>query len=143
MPYKGTSQSTLDLISGRIDVQIDGISTAVTMHNAGKTRIVASMGMERSIIPDGVQTFVEAGYPQLVAYANFAVMAPAGTPDAVIRKLHAAIVAAVAVPGLVEKLKANGELPDPSGSPEEFVALVKSDSKRWAEIVGPMKLSLD
>lgn len=143
VPYKGTSQSTLDLISGRIDVQIDGISTAVTMHNAGKTRIVASMGMERSIIPDGVQTFVEAGYPQLVAYANFAVMAPAGTPDAVIRKLHAAIVAAVAVPGLVEKLKANGELPDPSGSPEEFVALVKSDSKRWAEIVGPMKLSLD
>jgi hypothetical protein len=44
VPYKGTSQSTLDLISGRIDVQIDGISTAVTMHNAGKTRIVASMG---------------------------------------------------------------------------------------------------
>jgi tripartite-type tricarboxylate transporter receptor subunit TctC len=79
----------------------------------------------------------------LVAYANFAVMAPAGTPDAVIRKLHAAIVAAVAVPGLVEKLKASGELPDPSASPEEFVALVKSDSKRWAEIVGPMKLSLD
>ena len=98
VPYKGASQSTLDLISGRIDAQIDGISTAVALHNAGKTRIMASMGAERSIIPDGVQTFVEAGYPQLVAYANFSVMAPAGTPEPVIRKLHTAIVAALAVP---------------------------------------------
>lgn len=143
VPYKGTSQSTIDLISGRIDVQIDGISTAVAMHTAGKTRIVASMGAERSIIPDGVQTFVEAGYPQLVAYANFAVMAPAGTPDPVVRKLHAAIVAAVGVPALAEKLRANGELPDPSASPEDFAALVRSEFKRWGDIVKPMNLSLD
>jgi tripartite-type tricarboxylate transporter receptor subunit TctC len=143
VPYKGTSQSTIDLISGRIDVQIDGISTAVAMHTTGKTRIVASMGAERSIIPDGVQTFVEAGYPQLVAYANFAVMAPAGTPDPVVRKLHAAIVAAVGVPALAEKLRANGELPDPSASPEDFAALVRSEFKRWGDIVKPMNLSLD
>lgn len=143
VPYKGTSQSTIDLISGRIDVQIDGISTAVAMHTAGKTRIVASMGAERSILPDGAQTFGEAGYPQLVAYANFAVMAPAGTPDPVVRKLHAAIVAAVGVPALAEKLRANGELPDPSASPEEFAALVRTDFKRWGDIVKPMNLSLD
>ena len=143
VPYKGTSQSTLDLISGRIDLQIDGISTAVPLHIAGKTRIMASMGAERSIIPDGVQTFVEAGYPQLVAYANFAVMAPAGTPEPVIRKLHAAILAAVAVPSLAEKWKASGELPDPSASPEEFAAAVRADTKRWGDIVKPMNLSLD
>lgn len=143
VPYKGTSQSTIDLISGRIDVQVDGISTAVTMHRGGKTRIVASMGAERSIIPDGVQTFVEAGYPELVAYAQFALLAPAGTPDAVIRRLHAAVVAAMKLPELGEKLRANGELPDTSASPEEYAAQIRSEDKRWGDIIRPMNLKLD
>jgi tripartite-type tricarboxylate transporter receptor subunit TctC len=143
VPYKGTSQSTLDLIAGRIDVQMDGMSTAVTMHKAGKTRMLASMGNERAGLPEGVQTFAEAGYPELVAYAQFAVLAPAGTPDAVIRKLHAAVAAAVRVPEFAERLRAGGEIPEASASPEDYAAFIRSEDKRWGDIIRPMNLRLD
>jgi len=143
VPYKGTSQSTIDLISGRIDVQMDGMSTAIPMHRAGKTRIVASMGNERFSLPDGVQTFGEAGFPELVAYAQFALLAPAGTPDPVIRRLHAAVAAAVRLPEIADKLRAGGEIPEASASPEEYAALIRSEDKRWGDIIRPMNLRLD
>lgn len=142
VPYKGTSNSTVDLIAGRIDVQVDGLTTAVTMHNAGKTRIVASMGSERVGLPADVQTFAEAGHPALVAYAGGQLLAPAGTPDAVIRKLHRSVVAAMAVPALVEKMIAAGEVPETSRSPEEFAAFLRNESERWGAIIRPMNLSL-
>jgi tripartite-type tricarboxylate transporter receptor subunit TctC len=143
VPYKGTSQSTIDLISGRIDTQIDGISTATTMHKAGKTRLLASMGTERSILPEGVQTFTEAGYPELVAYANFALLAPRGTPKDVIETLHAAVVAATKTPSFAEPLLANGEIPDPSESPEQYAEVLRREYERWGEIIRPMNLQLD
>jgi tripartite-type tricarboxylate transporter receptor subunit TctC len=143
VPYKGTSQSTVDLIAGRIDVQMDGMSTAVAMHKAGKTRIVASMGNERAGLPDGVQTFAEAGHPELIAYAQFALLAPAGTPDPVIRKLHAAVATAVRVPEFADRLRAGGEIPEASASPEEYAALIRSEDKRWGDIIRPMNLRLD
>lgn len=142
VPYKGTSNSTVDLIAGRIDVQIDGLTTAVAMHTAGKTRIVASMGTERAGLPADVQTFTEAGFPALVAYAGGQLLAPAGTPDPVIRKLHRAVVAAMAVPALAEKMVAAGEVPETSRSPEEFAAFLRSESERWGAIIRPMNLSL-
>ncbi|MEN9314941.1 MAG: hypothetical protein RIS35_1334 [Pseudomonadota bacterium] len=142
VPYKGTANSTVDLIAGRIDVQIDGLTTAVAMHNAGKTRIVASMGSERAGLPQDVQTFIEAGHPALVAYAGGQLLAPAGTPDPVIRKLHRAVVAAMAVPSLAEKMIAAGEVPETSRSPEDFAAFLRSESERWGAIIRPMNLSL-
>ena len=142
VPYKGTAQSTVDLMGGRIDVQVDGISTAMIMHKAGKTRVVASMGAERSILPEGVQTFVEAGFPSLVAYAQFAVLAPAGTPEAVIRKLHGAVQAAANNPAVVNWMRGNGELPDLTRSPEAFGELIRSEYERWGAIVRPMNLNL-
>ena len=143
VPYKGVSQATADLVAGRVDVLTDGIPTAVTTHMGGKTRIVVSLGQERSILPDGVPTFKEAGYPDLYAYAEYGLMAPAGTPDPVIRKLYSAIAAAMASPVLLEKLRPRGEVPALSASPEAYDDYIRRETVRWAEIIKPMNLKLE
>jgi tripartite-type tricarboxylate transporter receptor subunit TctC len=142
--YKGTAQSSIDLMGGRLDFMIDGLSTAVTMHNAGKLRIVASLGQERpAVLPAGVQTFAEAGYPALLSYAEVGLMAPAGTPAPAVRKLHAAAVAALKLPALTDAMLSRGELPTPSASPEDYAAFIASETARWAAIIKPMNLQMD
>ncbi len=142
--YKGTSQSSVDLIAGRIDFMADGLSTAATMHNSGKLRIVASMGKERSSnLPAGVQTFEEAGYPEIFSYADFGLMAPAGTPQPVIKTLHSAVLSALSSPSMQEKMQARGEQPSPSKTPEEYGAYIRDEAARWAAIIKPMNLQLD
>lgn len=143
IPYKGTAQSSVDLMSGRIDLQIDAMSTGVTMHNSGKTRLLAAMGKERSILPAGVPNLMDVGYPDLVAYADFGVMAPKGTPDAVLAKIHSAVVSAVAAPEFAKKLAENGELATASASPAEFLQHIHAEQVRWTPIVKSLNLQLD
>jgi len=143
VPYKGTSASTIDLMSGRIAVQIDGITTARTMHDSGKTRILAAMGEEQSPLPQGVPNFKDVGYPDLLAYAEFGLIAPTGTPDAVVRKLYAATVKVVAMPEFRQPLLSNGEIPVASESPEAYAAQARSDIERWKRIVAPMNLQFN
>lgn len=143
VPYKGTSPSTIDLIGGRIETQVEGITNAIPMHLAGKTRIIGVMSETRSpLIPD-VPTFREGGYPDLVAYTYFGLLAPAGTPDEVINKLHAAVVAAVAAPDFASKLAAGGELAVSSASPKQYASFLHDEYERWGVIVKPLNLKLD
>lgn len=143
VPYKGTSQSTVDLVGGRIDVQIDGMSTGVSMHNTGKTRLLAAMGRERSILPQGVGNFAEAGYPDLVSYAEFGIMAPRGLPDAVLQKIHGAIAKVAQQPEFAARLAATGEIAVASGSPAEYAARIDSEKARWTPVVQRLNLQLD
>jgi tripartite-type tricarboxylate transporter receptor subunit TctC len=143
VPYKGSSQSTVDLVGGRLDTQVEGISSAVPMHLNRKTHILVSMGQERSILPPGVQTFQEAGFPALVAYAYFGLMAPTGTPDAMVRRLHAATVQALSTPQLRDRLLAAGETPSPSATVEAYAEHLQREYERWGRIVKPMNIQLE
>lgn len=144
VPYKGTSQSTVDLVGGLIDIQIDGISTGVNMHNSGKTRLLAGMGQagERSILPADVKNFADAGYNDLVAYAEFGLFGSRNTPDAVIQRIHAATAAAAKHPDML-KLAAHGEVAIASASPKAYAERVESERSRWAPIVKANKLQLN
>jgi tripartite-type tricarboxylate transporter receptor subunit TctC len=143
VPYKGTSPSTIDLIGGRIDTQVEGITNAIPMHVSGKTRIIGVMSETRlPLVPD-VPTFREAGYPNLVAYTYFGLLAPAGTPADVINKLHAAVVAAVAAPDFASKLAAGGEVAVSSASPKQYASFLHDEYERWGVIVKPLNLKLD
>ncbi|WP_315123321.1 tripartite tricarboxylate transporter substrate binding protein [Comamonas antarctica] len=143
VPYKGTAAAYADLMGGRIDVNIEVMSSAIGMHQAGKVRILGIMSEERAAqIPD-VATLREAGYPNLVAYTNFGLLAPAGTPAPVINRLHQAVVAAVATPDFAAKLAAGGETAVSSASPKQFGELLHAEYVHWGAIVKPMNLALD
>jgi len=143
VPYKGVSQSTIDLIAGRIPIQMDGIASAAKLHRAGKSRVIAAMGEARAGLPDGVPNFRDGGYPELVAYADFGVLAPTGTPDAIVQRLHRAVAAAVNQPDFRDGLAANGETAVASASPVDYGERIARERARWERIVKPMNLQLD
>jgi tripartite-type tricarboxylate transporter receptor subunit TctC len=145
VPYKGVSQAQADLIAGRVDILTDGISSAMATHRSGHTRILASMGQKKGPpLPEGVPTFSEVGYPDLYAYADFGLVAPAGTPELVLRKLHAAVATAVnGNPAIAEKMRARGEEPAVSESPAAYAEFIRKETVRWDELIKPLNLTLD
>jgi len=143
IPYKGTGPAVIDLVAGRVDMQFEGITTAVPMHQSGKTRVVAVTSDERSPLLPDVPTLREAGYPDFVAYTYFGLLAPAATPRAVINKLHAAVVAAVSSPDFSQKVSASGESPLSSPTPKHYADLLRDENLRWGRIIAPMNIKLD
>lgn len=140
IPYKGTAQSMADLISGRVDTQVEGLASAIPMHRSGKTRVIGILSEERSAMLPDVPTFREMGYPTLVAYGSFGLLAPAGTPDAVLEKLHTVVVAITAMPEFVSKLAESGEVPVRISSRQAYASFLQEDQTRWGEIIKPMHL---
>ncbi|MEO8299970.1 MAG: tripartite tricarboxylate transporter substrate binding protein [Burkholderiales bacterium] len=143
IPYKGTAPSTLDIIAGRLDMQIEGISTAIPMHNAGKTRVLAVMSEQRSPLLKDVPTLVESGYPDLVANTTFGLLAPAGTPVAVIEAIHAATVQCVADAEFTSKVGAGGEIALSSASPAQYGKDLASDYAHWGKIIPALNIQID
>ncbi|QHE84796.1 Bug family tripartite tricarboxylate transporter substrate binding protein [Hydrogenophaga sp. BPS33] len=143
VPYKGTAAAYADLLGGRVDINVEGLSSAITLHNAGKMKVIGVMTEERSPQMPEVGTMGEAGYPKLIAYTNFGLLAPADTPTDVIKKLHAGVVAAVADAEFTAKLAAGGEQAVSSKSPKQFGDFLKSEYVQWGEIVKPLNLKLD
>ncbi|MDB5819397.1 MAG: hypothetical protein JWQ11_3037 [Rhizobacter sp.] len=143
VPYKGTSAAYSDLLSGRIDINVEGVASAIPLSVGGRMKVLAVMGEERSPQMPDVPTLKESGFPDLVAYTNFGLLAPAGTPDAIIEKLHAGVVATVTNPEFIAKLAVGGEQAIPSPSPRQFGEFLKADYVHWGEIVKPLNLKLD
>ena len=143
VPYKGTAPATLDMLVGRIDMVPEGITTAIPMHQSGKSRVVAITGETRSPQLPDVPTLRESGYPDLVAYTYFGLLAPSGTPAAVISKLHAAVVAAVNSPEFAQKVAASGETPQASATPRQYAELLREEHARWGKVIAPMNITLD
>ncbi len=143
IPYKGAAQVNVDLVGGRVDLQVGGIAGSMPMHKAGKIRILAVLADQRAAVAPDVPTFKELGYPDLLAYTTFGVGAPVGTPDAILDKLHRAIVAAVAQPDFVASLAAIGETAIASTSPREYADELNSEYQRWGRIIAPLNISME
>jgi len=143
VPYKGTSPATIDLIGGRIHFQPEGITSAIPMHSSGKTRALAQMSETRSPKLPDVPTFRELGYPDLIAHTTFGLLAPAGTPDAVIRQLHSAVVAVVKSSAFADRLTEVGEIPETSASPSLYREALLSENRRWGSVLKQLNIKVE
>ena len=128
--YRGSAAALPDLLAGHIPMLLTGISDLVQMHNAGRIRILAASGHERSLFAPDVPTFREGGY-DVEGSGWYGTFAPAKTPTAVVDRYSAAMAAAVRVPQIAERLRGFGLQPTGT-SPAQLAAIQKSDSQRWA-----------
>jgi len=143
IPYKGTSASTTDVVSGRLQSRSEAISTAAPLHKSGKARVLAVMADDRSSVLPDVPTFKEHGHPDIVTYLYLGLLAPAGTPAPVLEKLHTAAAAVVASPEFAAQLDGTGEEPMPSANPAEFGKFLKDEYTHWGKIIEPLNIKLD
>lgn len=134
VPYKGETPSITELISGQVAMMFSP-SAGVTPHvKAGKLRLLATCGEQRSAAFPDTPTLVESGFPGVVSTGWGGLLAPAGTPMDVIRKVQNEVVRAVGIPEVRERLSALGS--EPAGTTHEaFTALLKSETEKWAKVV--------
>ena len=134
VPYKGVVAALPDLVSGRVTLMFSPIPVVLPLVRAGKLRGLAVTSARRTSVVPELPTVAESGYPGFEATNWYGVLAPAGTPAAVVSKLHLEIARELARPDLHGKLTELG-LEITGNSPEEFAAAIKAEIPRWAKVI--------
>lgn len=142
IPYKGVNQALLDMLAGRLDVMIDTIVIYAPHVQDGKLKALAvAQGKRLSSMPE-LPTTAEAGLPGYEFAAYFGLLAPAGTPAEIVRRLNAEVVKALGTPDLVGSLAKMGLEPHPT-TPEQYAALVAEEAARWKSLVTRIGIKLE
>jgi tripartite-type tricarboxylate transporter receptor subunit TctC len=133
VPYQGSPQAATDLLAGRVNMMFSPASAVVSQVGAGKLRVLASATKNRpGILPD-VPTMAEAGMPDFETSIWFGLMAPAGTPRAIVDKLAKATTTAIRTKEVIDAWRPQGIDPM-EGGPDEFARHIDSEIKRWGEV---------
>ena len=123
-----------ELLSGQTQVTYNGVLPLVPHAKTGKLRVIAVGSVKRlPILPD-VPTIAESGFPGFETSQWYGVLAPAGTPRAIIDKLNADINKVLAEPDIQKRLADDGAVAG-SGSPEDFGKYIDAEEKRWSVVV--------
>lgn len=134
IPYRGTAPSVTDLIGGQVDATFTGAPAVLPHVRSGRLRALAVSSAQRiPALPD-VPTVAESGYPGFEADQWYGVVAPAGTPAAVVARLNAEINKALVLGDVAQQLAVEGAVPTPT-TPQAFAALIARELPRWAEVV--------
>jgi tripartite-type tricarboxylate transporter receptor subunit TctC len=134
VPYKGINPATIAMLSGEVDAAVISVASAAQYVNSGKLRALATLAPERSALLPKVPTSKEAGYPELEAVLWYGMLAPAGTPQAIITRLNQAFTRISGAADTRERLAGVGTLPMTS-TPEQFAEFLKKEIVRWGKVV--------
>jgi tripartite-type tricarboxylate transporter receptor subunit TctC len=135
--YPGSAQTVTDLIAGRIQVMFAPSSTVVGLIGQGTVKPLASTEAKRASIAPDLPTVAESGLPGYNTGVWFGILAPAGTPAAVIDKLSKASNETLKDGDVLKQLHIQG-LDARGGTPEEFRDFIKSETERWAQVIKSM-----
>jgi len=142
VPYKGSAQARTDVLGGQVDMMFDAIPTMVEQVKAGKVKAIATTGKARSAIMPDVPTANEAGVPGYEATIWLGVMAPKGTPAAVVNKLNAEI-AKITSNADIRRAWAQQGSAAVTMNVEEFTRFLNDDIAKWANIVKTAGVKVD
>ena len=134
VPYKSGSAGLTDLMAGNVTMMFDQMYSAMPSIKAEKLRPIAITSKKRSPLLPNIPTFAEAGYPKVEVLNWQGLIAPKGTPKAIIDKLNAAANEALKDPQLRELMLSQGNEIG-GGSPADFAELIKAESKKWSAVV--------
>ena len=142
VPYKGGAPAQIDLIAGQVQVLFDSLSTGLVPIRAGRVKVLAVTTRQRSPVLPEVPTVAEAALPGFEVSGWFGVVAPAGTPPAVVAKLNTEIVRALAAPDVRERLLGMGH--EVSGNtPAEFATFISGELAKYSKVIKDNNIRAD
>jgi len=142
IPYKGNGPAYTDLMAGQVSLMFPNIATSLPYVKTGRMRAIGVGSKQRSQIAPDVPTIHESGLPGYEMSSWFGLLAPAGTPQAVINRLQQEITKIFKQPDVREKLFAQGV--EPVGStPQEFAAFLNDETAVWAKVIKTSGLKPD
>ena len=142
IPYKGGAAAITDLIAGTVQLMFESTNSIAPYVKSGRVRALAVTGMRRASSLPEVPTLDEAGVPGYEVTAWSGIIAPAGLPRPVLDRLNAAVNASISEPSTRERLAQLGSERG-GGTPEDFAALIRRDSAKWAEVVRRSGATID
>jgi tripartite-type tricarboxylate transporter receptor subunit TctC len=134
VPYKGRAQAIPDLLGGRIAMIFDNMPSALPLVKSGELKALGVTSAQRSPAAPDIPTIAEAGLPGFEATSWFALLGPAGMPRDVQLRINQEVARVLALPDVKEKLATLGLDPNP-GTPDALMALMQSETAKWAKVV--------
>ncbi|MBC7446264.1 MAG: tripartite tricarboxylate transporter substrate binding protein [Polaromonas sp.] len=142
IPYRGVAPATMDLIGGQIELVTGTIAAMLPFIKNGSVKALAVTSARRSSALPGVPSMVEAGLAGFDVVNYFALMAPAGTPPAIVNRLNAAVNQVLALPEVLARFKTEAVEAAP-GSPAQLGQFIQADYRAWREVVKTQNLKIE
>jgi tripartite-type tricarboxylate transporter receptor subunit TctC len=140
--YRGAAPAVADLVAGQIDGVVDNPPNVLPHVQAGKLRALAVAAKARMALLPDLPTAAEAGVKNYEASSWFGILAPAGTPPAVVGRLHREVVAVLRKPAMAERFARLGARLV-GNTPQEFAAQIKSERQHWGQIIRAQNIKAD
>ena len=137
--YRGTAPAAVDVLAGHIPLAVLDIPASQQLIKEGKLKALGVSAAKRVVFLPDVPPLAEMGLGGFESVGWFGVVAPAGTPPDIIRRLNAAFVKALKDPAAIEKIRVLGAEPAPS-SPEDFAKFIRAESTKWGELIAAIGL---
>jgi tripartite-type tricarboxylate transporter receptor subunit TctC len=137
--YRGTAPAAVDVLAGHIPLAVLDIPASQQLIRDGKLKALGVSAAKRVVFLPDVPPLSEMGLNGFESVGWFGVVAPAGTPPDIIRRLNAAFVKALKDPAAIEKIRVLGAEPAPS-SPEDFAKFIRTESTKWGELIAAIGL---
>ena len=142
IPYKGSGPLKTDLLGGHVPLGVDGLGGLVDLIKTGKVKALAVLAPKRTALAPDVPSLGDLGINDVDGNGWYGALLPAGTPAAVVSRLHAAFAAALQAPEMRERFTAMGVEPV-GGSSEEFRAYLVGERKKWASVIRTANIKVD
>jgi tripartite-type tricarboxylate transporter receptor subunit TctC len=133
VPYKSGGESVTAVLGGQVDMTLEGITILLPLIRDGKLRALAVTSRERTPLAPDLPTMIEAGVPDYEVTTFNGVVAPAGTPAAIVAKLNAAITAGMQTPDMQNRLQKLGAISRPK-TPASFAAFIAAEHAKWSAL---------
>jgi tripartite-type tricarboxylate transporter receptor subunit TctC len=142
VPYKGSVPMVTDLVAGHVMLSLDSMQSIMPAIREHRVKAIGIAAAKRSPAAPDIPTMAESGLPGFEVGSWYGLLAPAGTPPDIIKRLHAEVVKAVGSSEVRERFQSFGSEPLGS-SPEEFAAQIKSDIAKWAKVAKTANVRAD
>ena len=142
VPYKGSAGARTDVMGGQVQMMFDAVTTMAPLVRTGALRALGTTGLTRSSVLPDVPTVAEAGVPMYEATIWLGIMAPAGTPKAIVDKLNTEINKILANPEVKEAWAKQGATAM-NMTPDQFGKYLRTDIEKWARVVKQAGISVD
>ena len=142
VPYKGSGPLKTDLLGNHLPLGVDGLGGLVDLIKSGKVKALAVLAPKRTPLAPDVPSLGDLGINDVDGNGWYGALVPAGTPPAVVARLHAAFAGALQAPEMRERLTAMGVEPV-GGSSEEFRSYLLGERRKWAGVISTAKIKVD
>ena len=142
IPFKGEGPALTEILGGRVDLFLGNISAVLKLYQNKQIKLLGIASTKRSSMASEIPSSQEFGMPDFVASAWFAIVAPPGTTAPIVNKLNAAILEALKMPDIQQKIAAlGGEVV--GGSPADMTTMVIAERARWKKVIETANVKLD